>query len=138
MSMFNDFQKSISESFVTIILSVVIIGVLMFIIDGLLYSSRYEKLSEEYQKLNVNYSMLVETNKDLNATIDWQNKSVKDAEKKLQEAYFKMLDLEAEVSKIRGKGKEFFVPNHSKNDSDNIQYLRDSAKKLKEFNPKQE
>ena len=138
MSMFKDFQKSISESFVSIIFSVVLIGVLMFIIDGLLYSSRYEKLMEAHQKLNVNYSMLVETNKDLNATIDWQNKSVKDAEKKLQEAYFKMLDFEAEVAKIRGKGKDFVVPNNSKNDSENIQYLRDSAQKLKEFNPKLE
>lgn len=136
--MFKDFQKSISESFVSIIFSVVLIGVLMFIIDGLLYSSRYEKLMEAHQKLNVNYSMLVETNKDLNATIDWQNKSVKDAEKKLQEAYFKMLDFEAEVAKIRGKGKDFVVPNNSKNDSENIQYLRDSAQKLKEFNPKLE
>ena len=136
--MFKDFQKSISESFVSIIFSVVLIGVLMFIIDGLLYSSRYEKLMEAHQKLNVNYSMLVETNKDLNATIDWQNQSVKDAEKKLQEAYFKMLDFEEEVAKIRGKGKDFVVPNHSKNDSENIQYLRDSAKKLKEFNPRLE
>lgn len=93
---------------------------------------------EAHQKLNVNYTMLVETNKDLNATIDWQNKSIKDAEKKLQEAYFKMIDLEAEVSKIRSKGKDFVVPNFSKNDSENIQYLRDSAKKLKEFNPKPE
>ena len=136
--MFKDFQKSISESFVSIIFSVVLIGVLMFIIDGLLYSSRYEKLMEAHQKLNVNYSMLVETNKDLNATIDWQNQNVKDAEKKLQEAYFKMLDFEEEVAKIRGKGKDFVVPNHSKNDSENIQYLRDSAKKLKEFNPRLE
>ena len=137
MSLFQDFQKSISESFVSIIFSVIAIGILMFIIDGLLYSSRYEKLMEAHQKLNVNYSMLVETNKDLNATIDWQNKSVKAAEKKLQEAYLKMLNFEAEA-KIRGKGKDFFVPNFSKNDSENIQYLRDSAKKLKEFNPKLE
>ena len=138
MSMFKDFQKSISESFASIIFTVIIIGILMFVIDGLLYSSRYEKLMEAHQKLNVNYSMLVETNKDLNATIDWQNQSVKDAEKKLQEAYFKMIDLEAEVSKIRSKGKDFVLPNFSKNDSENIQYLRDSAKKLKEFNPKPE
>ena len=138
MSLFQDFQKSISESFVSIIFSVIAIGILMFIIDGLLYSSRYEKLMEAHQKLNVNYSMLVETNKDLNATIDWQNKSVKAAEKKLQEAYLKMLNFEAEVAKIRGKGKDFVVPNHSKNDSENIQYLRDSAKKLKEFNPRPE
>ena len=110
----------------------------MFIIDGLLYSSRYEKLMEAHQKLNVNYSMLVETNKDLNATIDWQNKSVKAAEKKLQEAYLKLTDFEAEVAKIRGKGKDFVAPNFSKNYSENIQYLRDSAKKLKEFNPKLE
>ena len=136
--MFKDFQKSISESFASIIFTVIIIGILMFVIDGLLYSSRYEKLMEAHQKLNVNYSMLVETNKDLNATIDWQNQSVKDAEKKLQEAYFKMIDLEAEVSKIRSKGKDFVLPNFSKNDSENIQYLRDSAKKLKEFNPKPE
>lgn len=138
MSLFQDFQKAISESFVSIIFSVIAIGILMFVIDGLLYSSRYEKLMEDYQKLNVNYSMLVETNKDLNATIDWQNKSVKAAEKKLQEAYFKMLDFEAEVAKIRGKGKDFVAPNFSKNYSENIQYLRDSAKKLKEFNPKLE
>ena len=138
MSMFKDFQKSISESFASIIFTVIIIGILMFVIDGLLYSSRYEKLMEAHQKLNVNYSMLVETNKDLNATIDWQNNNVKAAEKKLQEAYFKMIDLEAEVSKIRGKGKDFVLPNFSKNDSENIQYLRDSAKKLKEFNPKPE
>ena len=136
--MFKDFQKSISESFASIIFTVVLIGILMFVIDGLLYSSRYEKLMGEHQKLNVNYSMLVETNKDLNATIDWQNNNVKAAEKKLQEAYFKMIDLEAEVSKIRGKGKDFVLPNFSKNDSENIQYLRDSAKKLKEFNPKPE
>ena len=138
MSLFQDFQKSISESFVSIIFSVIAIGILLFIIDGLLYSSRYEKLMEAHQKLNVNYSMLVETNKDLNATIDWQNKSVKAAEKKLQEAYLKLTDFEAEVAKIRGKGKDFFVPNFSKNYSENIQYLRDSAQKLKEFNPKLE
>lgn len=138
MSLFQDFQKSISESFVSIIFSVIAIGILMFIIDGLLYSSRYEKLMEAHQKLNVNYSMLVETNKDLNATIDWQNKSVKAAEKKLQEAYLKLTDFEAEVAKIRGKGKDFVAPNFSKNYSENIQYLRDSAKKLKEFNPKLE
>ena len=137
MSLFQDFQKSISESFVSIIFSVIAIGILMFIIDGLLYSSRYEKLMEAHQKLNVNYSMLVETNKDLNATIDWQNKSVKAAEKKLQEAYLKLTYFEAEA-KIRGKGKDFVAPNFSKNYSENIQYLRDSAKKLKEFNPKLE
>ena len=70
MSIFQDFQKAISESFVSIIFSVIIIGILMFVIDGLLYSSRYEKLMEAHQKLNVNYSMLVETNKELNATIE--------------------------------------------------------------------